>query len=45
MMVAVPITETVKIKRMTEFAAEVTRLADQRPTSTSACWSMTCTPT
>ena len=31
MMVAVPIAETVKIKRMTEFAAEVTRLADQRP--------------
>ena len=30
-MIAVPITETVRTKRMTEFAADVTRLADQRP--------------
>jgi hypothetical protein len=31
MMVAVPIAETVKVKRMTEFAADVAHLADQRP--------------
>ena len=30
MMIPVPIAETVKIKRMTEFAAEVLELADQR---------------
>ena len=30
-MIAVPIADTVQIKRMTEFAADVTRLADQRP--------------
>ena len=30
-MIAVPIDDTVQIKRMTEFASDVTRLADQRP--------------
>jgi hypothetical protein len=30
-MIAVPISDTVQMKRMTEFAGEVTRLADQRP--------------
>jgi hypothetical protein len=30
-MIAVPIADTVRMKRMTEFAADVTRLADQRP--------------
>ena len=30
-MIPVPITETVKIKRMTEFAAGIAHLADQRP--------------
>ena len=29
--IAVPIAETVRIRRLTEFAADVTRLADQRP--------------
>ena len=31
MMVPVPITETVKVKRMTEFATDIAHLADQRP--------------
>ena len=30
-MIAVPIAETVRTRRLTEFAADVTRLADQRP--------------
>jgi hypothetical protein len=30
-MVAVPITDTVQMKRLTEFAADVSQLADTRP--------------
>lgn len=30
-MISVPIAVTVQIKRMTEFASDVTRLADERP--------------
>ena len=30
-MIAVPIADAVQTRRLTEFAADVTRLADQRP--------------
>ena len=30
-MIAVPIADTVQMRRMTEFASDVTRLADERP--------------
>lgn len=30
-MVAVPLTDTAAMKRLTEFASEATRLADERP--------------
>ena len=45
MMIPVPIAETVKIKRMTEFAAEVLASPTSDSTSTFACWSTTCTET
>jgi hypothetical protein len=33
-----PIADTVQMKRMTEFAADVLELADERPISSSASW-------